>query len=138
VGLWLYGNQITDSIGKSGTVTIKSAQIYIRRENDNGSANANVYLFWTAIGTVSGLPAPGGSLGKTEITKLGQLAKGQGNWFNLPAAFSNNLNSNIKGMGLDWKDPIKADAFPADYSSMSALSTNLHSGELHLVWEEAL
>ena len=138
VGLWLYGNQITDSIGKQGTVTIKNAQIYIKRENDTGSATANVYLFWTAIGTVGGLPAPGGSVGKTEITKLGTLAKGQGKWFDLPDAFNNNLNSNIKGMGLDWKDPVKADAFPADYSSMAALSTNLHSGELHLVWEEAL
>lgn len=138
MGLWLYGNQITDSIGKQGTPTIKSAQIYIKRADDTGTANANVYLFWTAIGTTSGLPAPGGSLGKTETTKLGVLAKGQGKWFDLPAAFNNNLNTGIKGMGLDWKDPDKADAAPQDYSSMVSLASNAHSGELHIVWEEAL
>jgi hypothetical protein len=138
IGLWLYGNQLTDTIGQQGTVTIKSAQIYIKRSDDTGTANANVYLFWTANGTVSGLPAPGGSLGKTEITKLGVLAKGQGKWFDLPSSFNADLNKNIKGMGLDWKDPVKADAFPQDYSSMVSLASNQHSGELHIVWEEAL
>lgn len=137
-GLWLYGNQITDSLGKQGAVTIKSAQIYIKRQDDTGTANANVYLFWTANGTVSGLPAPGGALGKQDIHKLGTLAKGQGKWFDLPASFNADLNQNIKGIGLDWKDPVKADAFPADYSSMASLAGNPHSGELHLVWEEAL
>lgn len=138
LGLWLYGNQITDSIGKQGTPTVKSAQIYIKRTDDTGTANANVYLFWSANGTVSGLPAPGTAIDKNETTKLGQLAKGQGKWFDLPAAFNNNLNNGIKGMGLDWKDPAKADAAPQDYSNMASVTTNVHSGELHIVWEEAL
>lgn len=138
LGLWLYGNQMSDTIGQQGAVTIKSAQIYIKRSNDTGTANANVYLFWTTNGTVGGLPAPGGSLGKTDVTKLGVLAKGQGKWFDLPTSFNADLNKNIKGMGLDYKDPVKADAFPQDYSSMVSLASNLHSGELHVVWEEAL
>lgn len=138
LGLWLYGNQITDSMGATGAITVKSAQIYIKRSDDTGTANANVYLFRSANGTVGGLPAPGGTIDKNETTKLGTLAKGQGKWFDLPTAFYNNLNNGIKGLGLDWKDPVKADAFPADYSSMVSTSTNLHSGELHIVWEEAL
>lgn len=138
VGLWLYGNQITDSMGATGAITVKSAQIYIKRDVDTGSANANVYLFRSTNGTVGGLPAPGGAIDKSEVTKLGTLAKGQGKWFDLPTSYYNNLNNGIKGMGLDWKDPVKADAFPADYSSMVSTSTNLHSGELHIVWEEAL
>jgi hypothetical protein len=138
VGLWLFGNQITDAIGQQGEVTIKSAQIFIKRLDDTGVANANVYIFWTGIATVGGLPAPGGSLGKTNITKLGTIAKGQGKWFDLPTSFNGDLNKNVKGMGLDWKDPVKADAFPEDYSEMASLGTSLQSGELHLVWEEAL
>jgi hypothetical protein len=75
---------------------------------------------------------------KNEITKLGTLAKGETDWFALPASYYNNLNTSIKGMGLDWKDPIKADAFPADYSSVPATATNLRCGEVHIVWEEEL
>src|SRR4051812_12998035 len=111
-GLWFYGNQITDAMGTQGAITVKSAQIRIARRNDTGAANANVYLFWTAYHNVADLPAaaaPGG-ITKNEITKLGQLAKGQAKWFDLPTAYFNNLNSGIKGLGLDWKDPIKADA----------------------------
>lgn len=137
VGLWLYGNQITNSFNVAvSKTTIRSAQIYIKRENDTGVANANVYLYWTANGTVGGLPSPGAALGKTEITKLGTLAKGQGAWFDLPSSFENNLNGGIKGMGLDWKAPDKADAFPNDYSSVVGVDQNLRCGELHITWEE--
>ena len=139
IGLWLYGNQISDTIGQQGTPTIKSAQIYIkRRTNDTGQANANLYLFWTDNGTVGGLPAAGTSIGRTEVTKLGTLAKGQGKWFNIPETYYNNMNSGIKGMGLDNKDPIKADAFPADFSTIVGVADNVRCGELHIVWEETL
>jgi hypothetical protein len=142
VGLWLYGNQFTDSIGAQTTrgeqVTIRSAQIYIRREDDTGAANANIYLYWNGYGTVGSLPAAGSNISKSEITKLGTLAKGQGKWFELPAKFKDNLNTQVKGMGLDWKDPVKADAFPGDYSSVVSLAANLRCGEVHVVWEEEL
>jgi hypothetical protein len=142
LGMWFYGNQFTDSIGAQTTsgekITIRSAQIYIRRENDNGQANANVYLFWTGYGTVGSLPPTGTAPTRYEITKLGTLAKGQAKWFALPAAFNNNLNTQIKGMGLDWKDPVKADAFPEDYSSVASVAANLRCGEVHIVWEEEL
>ena len=142
VGLWFYGNQFIDSIGAQTTgdekITIKSAQIRITRDNDTGSANANVYLFWNGYGKVSDLPAAGAGITKTECTKLGTLAKGETDWFNLPASFKNNLNKSLKGMGLDWKDPVKADAFPADYSSIAATAANLRCGEVHIVWEEEL
>ena len=36
-GLWLYGNQITDTIGKQGPPTVKLAQIYIKRTDDTGN-----------------------------------------------------------------------------------------------------
>jgi hypothetical protein len=137
--MWHYGNQITDSIGKDGAPSIKSAQIYIKRDNDTGTANANVYLYWNTYGSVAGLPAtPGAAVTKNNDVKIGTLAKGQGKWFDLPSTFNGDLNNNIKTIGLDWRDPLKADAFPADYSSMTALGTNVHSGELHIVWEETL
>jgi hypothetical protein len=142
VGMWFYGNQFTDSIGAQTTgsekITVKSAQILIRRDDDTGSASANVYLFWNGYGTVSSLPAAGSAITKHEITKLGTLAKGQAKWFDLPTAFKDNLNTQLKGMGLDWKDPVKADAFPADYSSVPATATSLRCGEVHVVWEEEL
>lgn len=137
-GLWLYGNQFTDSIGAAGTPTIRSAQIFIRREDDGGQATANVYLFWTAYGTTGSLPAPGAGIAASERTKIGTLSKGEGKWFELPNAFKDNLNTQLKGMGLDWKDPVKADAFPDDYSSVASLAANLRCGEVHIVWEEAL
>jgi hypothetical protein len=141
-GLWFYGNQFTDSIGAQTTgaekVHVRQAQIRISRENDTGTASAYVYLFWTSYGTIGSLPAPGAGIARNEITKLGTIAKGETKWFTLPAAFANNLNTQIKGMGLDWKDPIKADAFPQDYSSVVGMATNLRCGEVHVVWDEEL
>lgn len=142
VGLWFYGSQLTDSIGAQTTgdekVSIRSAQIWIKRGDDTGAASANVYLFWTSYGSPGALPSPGSNLGKQETAKLGQLAKGEGKWFDLPASFHGDLNKNIKGMGLDWKDPVKADAFPNDFSQVVSTATNLRCGELHVVWSEEL
>jgi hypothetical protein len=135
MGVWLYGNQITDSVG--GTATIKSAQIFVQRTNDSGQASANVYLFWTDTGTVGAMPAPNTTdINKSNTTKLGVLAKGQSKWFDIPSSFYAHMNSDIKGMGLHWKDPVKADAMPDDYSVVTGTATNLRSGEVHVVWEE--
>ena len=136
-GLWFYGAQFTDSMGSSGSVTVRSAQIYIKREDDTGLANANVYLYWTGYPTVASLPAPG-PIQKFEITKIGTLAKGQGAWFDLPISFRNNMNYDIKGLGLDYKDPVKATGYPNDYSQVSSVASKLRCGEVHVVWEEQL
>lgn len=138
VGLWFYGNQFTDSIGAQGAVTIRNADIYILRGNDSGQANANIYLFWNGYGSSGALPAPGSAITKTEIKKLGELAKGQGKWFSLPSSFNNNLNTSLKCMGLDYKDPIKATAFPEDYSTVIGTHANLKVGQVRVVWEEQL
>lgn len=138
-GLFFYGNQITDAIGEKGPAAIKSAQIYIKRTNDTGSATCNMYLFWTAYGNASTLPNPvTNDLDRNEVVKIGQLAKNQGAWFDLPESFYDNMSSDIKGMGLAWKDPIKADAAPNDFSEVVAVGTNLRCGEIHVVWEETM
>lgn len=140
VGLWLYGNQFTDSIGKQGTPTIRSASIRIVRTDDDplGAAAANLYLFWTANGTPGDLTV-GQGIGKTDIKKLGApLAKGQAAWYDLPASFYADLNQNIKSIGLDYKDPVFAAVQPADRSTVQAVATDLRCGEVHVVWEEAL
>jgi hypothetical protein len=120
---------------------VRSAQVYIRREGsdeDNGAATANVYLYWTSYGSTADLPAKGNPITKHEITKLGSISKGTGKWFDLPASFLPDLNNNIRGMGLDWIDPIKANAAPNDYSRMVAVGQNLRCGEIHVTWEETL
>lgn len=142
VGIWFYGNQITDSVGAQTSgdekVTIKNAQIWMKRQNDNGAANANVYLYWTDKQNPAALPAPGSGIGKTEITKIGTIAKGEGKWFDLPSSFYGDLNKNIKSIGLDFKDPTHAGAGAADSSVMVSTATNNRSGQVHLVWEEEL
>lgn len=141
VGLWFYGNQITEAMGSSGAVTVKNAQIHIRRmEDDGGAATANVYLFWTSYAVPGDLPNPAapGGITKNDVAKLGTLAKGQDKWFDLPDSFNADLNKNIKGMGLDWKDPVKADASANDFSKIMSVATALRCGELHVVWEEKL
>jgi len=148
-GIWFHGNQFTDSVGKQGAPTVRSAQIYIRREGsaeDNGSATCHLYLYWHGYASTSALPAPGapGGLTMHEVTKLtttaggGPMAKGEGRWFTLPTAFRDNLNTQVKGMGLSWKDPVKASAFPSDYSRIVSTGQSLRCGEVHVVWEEKL
>lgn len=136
LGVWLYGNQITDSLAASST--IKSAQIFVKRvAEDSGQASANVYLFWTDTGTVGAMPAPNTTdINKSNTTKLGVLAKGQGKWFDIPSSFYAHMNSDIKGLGLHYKDPVKADAMPDDYSVIEGLATSPRCGEVHVVWEE--
>ena len=138
VGVWFYGQQFSTSIGSQGKPTIRSAQIYIRRLNDDGNATANIYLGWTPYPSIGGLPAAGTALDKREVTKLGTLAKGQGAWFDLPASFWGDLAANVKGMCLDYKDPVKGVPYPADYSLVASVADNLRCGETHVVWEESL
>lgn len=142
MGLWFHGNQFTQNIGAQGTPTIKSAQIFVRREGaeDTGSANANIYLFWHTYSAVGSLPAPTapGGVNTHEIRKLGTLAKGEGKWFAVPQTYYAEMNHDMKGMGLFWKDPDKASAFPADYSRIVSTAQQLRCGEVHVVWEEKL
>src|SRR5262245_8609064 len=137
VGLWLYGNQISDSITQPNKTTIKQASLCVIRRGatvDNGRPSANVYLFWTTHGTPSSLSGLS-SLGKQESTKIGTLDKGEKDWFPLPDSFLNDLKAgNIKSLGLDYKSPDKADAFPADQSQVVATADNLKCGELHVIW----
>ena len=143
-GMWFFGNQFVDSIGAQTTgsehIKVKDAQIWVSREDDNGQANANIYLFWHDYPAVANLPAPGpvDAITRHEITKLGTLAKGQANWFTLPASYYDNLNKSIKGLGLDGKDPNKAAAFPEDYSVVTSTAVNLRCGEVHITWQETL
>lgn len=139
MGLWFYGNQFGDSFRVDpSNVTIKSAQIFVQRDAaDDGAASANIYLFWTTYGTVASLPTVAHGIDKNETNKIGQLAKGQGKWFNVPNSFYGDLKAgNLKGLGLDWKDPAKADANVNDYSRVMSVGDNLRCGEIHLVWEE--
>lgn len=139
VGMWFYGSQFTDSIGAQGAPTIRSASILISRlDDDDGQAAANLYLFWTDNPSIGAMPPPGSGIGKTEIHKIGTLAKGQSAWFDLPASYYGDLNKNIKSLGLDYKNPNFAAASPADFSTIEATATNLRCGEVHVVWEEAL
>lgn len=136
-GLWFYGNQFTDSIGKQGTPTIRSAQIWIYRENDTGVANADIHLFWTKYGSVGALPNAGSGITVFDSKKIGTLAKGQGKWFDLPGTFKGGeFNTLIKGMGLDYKDYLKAAAGPQDYSVVRSVGEAMRCGEVHVVWEE--
>jgi hypothetical protein len=137
-GLWLYGNQFTDSIGKDGAPTIRSAQVFIKREDDTGVANADIHLGWTPYGTVGSLPSPGGGLTVNEIKKVGTLAKGKGDWFTIPSTFYADFNNNIKGLELNYKDYLKAAASEKDFSVIQKIADNLRCGEVHVVWEEKL
>lgn len=133
-GFWFYGNQIPDVIGQQGTPTIKNAQIYLVRPNDDGATSANVYLFRHDTGSSSGLSS---QPAQVEETKVGTIAKGEGKWFPIPESYWPNLEANdIKGFGLDCKDPVKASGFPDDYSVIKSVGEQARSGEIHLVWVE--
>jgi hypothetical protein len=135
-GLWMYGNQLSEVIGSQGVPTIKSAQIYIKREADTGSPSANLHLFWTPYGSVGSLTGVT-SIQTNDMHKIGTLAKGEGGWFDLPPSFYADLNKNVKGMGLNYKDYTNAAAYPADYSVVQQLADNMRCGELYVVWQEA-
>lgn len=133
-GFWFYGNQITDIIGQQGTPTIKNAQIFLARGDDSGLASANVNLFRHNTPSSSGLSSQPAQL---EETKVGTIAKGEGKWFTIPESYWPNLESDdIKGFGLDLKDPVKASGFPEDYSIIKSVGEQPRSGEISLVWVE--
>lgn len=135
MGLWFYGRQFTDNLNSKSKIS--SCQIYIYRGSDNGVANANIYLFWTTYKSPSDLPPVGGSIVRNQTQKLGQLAKGQGKWFEVPGQMRDDMkNGNLKGLGLDWKDPDKADANPNDYSLVASTAAIARCGEVHMVWEQ--
>lgn len=133
-GYYFYGHEITNVIGDQGTPTIKSAQIYLVRGDDDGKPSANVYLFWHTEPSSSGLSS---QPVRSEEDKIGTIAKGEGKWFTIPASYWPNLESDdIKGFGLDYKDPAKASGFPEDYSVIKSVGEQARSGEIHLVWVE--
>ena len=133
-GYFFYNGQLQNQIGKDGAPTIKSAQIFLHRKNDDGRANANVYLFWHNYGGPSAIPGTGPD--KHEVTLIGQIAKGESKWFDIPAAYWPNLNKDIKGFGLNYKDPVKAAAADNDYSVMKSMADAVRTAEVHVVWTE--
>jgi len=135
MGLWMYGRQFPDNFSTKSRIT--SAQVYIYRHNDSGAANANIYMFWHAYKNTADLPATGGAIVRNQTQKLGQLAKGQGKWFDLPGQFRDDIkDGSAKGFGLDWKDPAKADANANDYSLVATTAEVPRCGEIHIIWEE--
>jgi hypothetical protein len=141
VGMWFYGSSINESIksttSRADSISIQLARIYIHRcgpDKDNGSANANMTLFWSPTGASQSLPGNGPD--KREITNIGTLAKSEAQWFNLPNEFKNNLKDNLKSIGLDWKKAGAGDAVPADYSRVHGIGDDPNCGMLHVVWTE--
>lgn len=133
-GFWFYGHEITNNIGSQGTPEIRSAQIYLHRGNDTGKPSANVYLFRHDATTLSGLST---QPARNEITKIVTIAKEEAKWFTIPETYWPNLVADdIKGFGLDFKDPVKASGFPEDYSVIKSVGEQPRSGELSLVWIE--
>jgi hypothetical protein len=136
-GIYLYGHQITNAIGQQGKPFIKNAQILVHRKNDSGAAMANVWLWWHDCPTTAEIPPVNGDLTRHQITLVGQIAKGESKWFKIPDTHIVNMeNDNVKGFGLNNKNPDAATATAADYSVVKAQSENLRAGELYLVWTE--
>jgi hypothetical protein len=132
-GLWFHGNQLADTIGTQGAPHIRSAQILVRRQNDAGTATSNVYLFhhnYVNPAAITGTPV------FSEVTKVGTISKGETKWFDIPASFYDDLNTGIRGFGLNYKDPIKADGLANDYTKVESMNTYVRSGEVHMVWDE--
>lgn len=133
-GFWFYGNQVAQIVGQQGTPTIKNAQIFVSRTNDDGMPTANVYVGHNdSVGSV-----PGTQPTLSEITKLGTINKGQGKWFDLPSSWYGNL-TNLKSIGLWHQDPNKAAANADDFIQLNGIDNAagaVRSGELYLVWSE--
>lgn len=134
-GLALYGSRLNDAVGLRGTPTIRSAQIYVIRDNDDGEAQANVHAFWSSQGSVGGIS---GTLLTNGMTKLGTIGKGERKWFQLPESWYSSFNNNLKSIGFNFKDPSFATSQPADYASFIGNDVDVRAAELHIVWEEAL
>ena len=135
-GLFIYGNQVVGAIGSEGVAKIRSAQVLLKRDDDNGAPSANVYLAWSEKGSVAAIN-DGGPEQKGGV-KIGELKKGESKWFPLPEAFRTELRNNLRSLVLLNKDPNKASAFADDFSVMKSAAENARSGELHVVWEEEL
>lgn len=135
-GWYFYGNRISESIGQNGTPTIKSAQILLHRTNDDGVANANIYLQRSAVG------APSASQPDTTGSQVfvGTLAKGQSKWFDIPTAWYGDLNKQTGAILLNHKSPDKAQANGDDYLIAEGIDTRtgvIRPGELYVVWSES-
>jgi hypothetical protein len=133
-GFWFYGSQVAQIVGQQGTPTIKNAQIFVNRTNDDGVATANVYVGRSnSVGSVAGTQP---TLG--EVTKLGTISKGQGKWFDLPSSWYADLTG-LKSIGLWHQDPAKAAANADDFIQLAGVDVaagQVRSGELYLVWSE--
>ena len=136
-GIFFYGDQMYESIGQSGTPTIKTAQIAIHRMDDDGPPTANVYIYNHQYKTEANLPTTAPVV-KNEVTKLGTINKGEGKWFTIPATFKNNIASSGRGFGFFYKDPVKAAAFAEDYSVLKGIMDYQRAGEVVVTWTEAL
>jgi len=136
IGIWFYGQSIIDSIGsttsRAGSINVTKAQIYIKRTNDEGTQSANMTAFWSGIGSPGSL---GNGPTKNELTLLGTLAKGQGQWFDLPTSYGNNFNEQIRCIGLDYHKP-GVNQVPQDFSRVQSLANQPDCGKLHIVWQE--
>lgn len=134
-GVWVYNDQF-NIIGGRGKPTVKLAQIYVQRMNDDGRDEANLYLFWHTYAGTGSIPTDG-SLETRDAVKIGTITKGQAKWYKLPKAFLEALEKDqIKGFGLLHKDPKKATYDAKDYSKVQSVTNSLRSGELHVVWIE--
>jgi len=140
VGLFFYGNQLTDAIGSHGAPTIRSAQIWLKRPaDDGGSQAADLYLFSNGYAAPGDLPAAGASITKNTPTKITppMLSKGMDGWYPLPDAIKGAIeHDTVKALGLDYKDPVKAGYFPTDQSTISGVGDDLKNGQLHITWAE--
>lgn len=134
-GLFLYNNQITSKIGGQGAPSVRKAQIYIQRTNDDGRAEANITLYTHAYPNAAGLPAVG-SFTRANKLFLGTLGKGEGRWFDLPASYLTALeNDQIKGFGIDNQKPGSS-AGAKDFSVVKSRDQHIRCGELHVTWIE--
>lgn len=135
-GVWTYGEQIKVVVGEQGPATIRSASIYIHRRNDTGPASANIWLFWHTYGSVGTFAEP---FERNNITKVGVLNKGESKWFPLPEAMRTAIeDNNLRGFGLNHKDPAASRATASDFSVVRGLDETIRSGEVHITWTERL
>ena len=93
MGLWFYGNQITDSMGSSGKVSVRSAQIYIRREDDSGLGYCQrLPVLDTTIRPSVGCRLPVGASGRTR-SPSSDPGQGSGEVVRPAGIFNPNMNS---------------------------------------------
>lgn len=129
-GVWFHGYKINEAIGAQGKPTIKSAKIRMTRRDDSGKGSANVRLFWHKKNHPNTLPIP--SAERFDTTLLGTINKGETKWFNLPSSFWPKLTAEAHGFGL-LQGPNAG-----DFLEVVGLGNDPRSGELRVVWEEAL